>query len=202
MKTNQKELDKQYDLILKAQAKEEKTHFIFTSFIIVITLSTTLICLLFSYNSYIATKDATSKVVSNEATYYQTLSVSYNNGPVLDLQGIGNGYVLQSPKTITITNDGNTDITFNIKLTSIKSSLSSTNDLIYTITKDNEISSEKALPLNDENLIQEVVIHAEETITYTVNVSFKGVLGLNDYSNYYSANLQIVQKNGTTNLIG
>jgi hypothetical protein len=149
-----------------------------------------------------ATKDATSKVVSNEATYYQTLSVSYNNGPVLDLQGIGNGYVLQSPKTITITNDGNTDITFNIKLTSIKSSLSSTNDLIYTITKDNEISSEKALPLNDENLLQEVVIHAEETITYTVNVSFKGVLGLNDYSNYYSANLQIVQKNGTTNLIG
>ena len=49
------ELDKQYDLILKAHAKEEKTHFIFTSFIIVITLSTTLICLLFIYQPLIFT---------------------------------------------------------------------------------------------------------------------------------------------------
>ena len=123
----------------------------------------------------------------------------FNNGRVLNLEKINTGYELSTPKVIQITNEGNSDIIFDIKLTSIKTSLLSTNNLVYTLTRDNETSDAMELPLNDKIIAQDIKINPEQTISFILTVKYNGTIESNN--NNYSANIEIEQKNNKANLL-
>ncbi len=194
-----KELETQYSILIKAEAKKTEQRFIVMLVIMCISLISVIISLFFSAKAYINTKDEITKNVEESKNYYETLSITYNNGNILDLQGIGNDYSLSDPKTIQITNEGNNKITFSLKLSSIKSSLLATNNLKYSIEKDNQQITSKELPLSDGEILSNVTIDPEETFTYTIKVNFTG--SIDDYSNYYKANVDVVQKKSDTNLL-
>lgn len=92
-------------------------------------------------------------------------------------------------------------LTYNIKLTSIETSLTSTNNLTYTLTKDNEISASKDLPLKEDYLLKEIKLEPGETRIYKINVAFTGTLEYGNYSNYYKANVVIEPNNKQMNLL-
>ena len=50
----------------------------------------------------------------------------------------------------------------------IETSLLATNNLVYTITKNNEVSSPKELPLKEECLLKEITLTPGETVTYKI----------------------------------
>ena len=199
--TFKEELETQYAILIKAKEKNEKQRFNILLVILAITFISVIISVIFAYKAFSATKNIDNKNETKTVTYYQTLSTTFNGNQNLNLSGIGNGYELSSPKVIQITNEGNTDITFDIKLTSIKSSLSSTNNLVYTITRNNDTSITKELPLSDKVIISDIKISPEETITYVIKVSFKGTLEEGDYSNYYNSKIVIEQKDNKTSLL-
>lgn len=194
-----KELETQYNILIKAEAKKTERRFIAVFIIICITLLSTLISLVFAAKAYFNTKEDIVETKEETKEYYETLSVTYNNGNILDLRNIGTGYVLQNPKRIQITNEGNTEVTFNLKISSIKTSLLATNNLKYTIERENTTSISKELPLTDTDLLQDITIAPEETITYTIRVNFLGTI--EDNSNYYNAQIEVVQKSMATNLL-
>lgn len=199
--TFKEELETQYTILIKAKEKKEKQRFLIILVVLGITFISVLISVIFSYRAFSATKDINDENETKSETYYQTLSTIFNGNQILNLSGIGNGYELATPKVIQITNEGNTDITFDLKLTSIKSSLLSTNNLIYTITRNNEPSITKELPLSDKVLVSNVKISPNETITYVIKVSFKGLLEQGNYSNYYNAKIVVEQKDNKTSLL-
>ena len=195
------ELENQYTILIKAKEKKEHQRFVIVIVILGITLLSVLISVIFSYKAFSATKDIETVDKTKSETYYQTLSTTFNNTQYLNLSGIGNGYELSNPKVIQITNDGTTDITFDIKLTSIKTSLLSTNNLVYTLTRNNETSVTKELPLTDKTIASDIKIKPSETIQFIIKVSFKGVLEEGNYSNYYNSKVVIEQKNNNSLLL-
>jgi hypothetical protein len=192
------ELETQYNILIKAEEREQKRRTYIILAILTSTLIAVIISLIFSYNSFKNLNPSNNKK-SSEA-YYRTLSTTYNNTSRLDLVNISTGYELQSPKIITITNEGNTEITYNIKIVSINTGLLSTNNLEYTLTKNNETSVSKELPLQDTNIISNVKIGPKETNTYVLSVKFNGFL---DYGvNYnYSASVVVEQSGTKANLL-
>lgn len=196
------ELEKQYSILIKASEKKEKKYFIIIISILVMTLVGTIISIVFSSIAFHNSKDMNKEAGEKINTYYRTLAVTYNTGDKLELREIGNGYELSTPKTISITNVGDAKAKYNIKFSGIQTSLISSNNLTYTITSNNETSSPKELPLNEKNIISEVEIEPEETITYVIKVSFTGQMEENNYSNYYNANIVIEQIGDTAEILG
>lgn len=185
------ELENQYSILIKASEKKEKKYFIIIISILAITMVATLISCIFAGSAFRASKKINEKQEETINTYYKTLSIELNDGPTLDLKGIGNGYELRSPKTITITNNGDQEVTFNIKLGSIKTSLLSTSNLKYTIVTNNESSTPKDLPLSEKTIISDIKLEPEQTVKYIIKASYTGQMEENDYTNYYSAQIII-----------
>ena len=194
------ELETQYTILIKANERKERQRFIVLLFILCITLIAVVISVIFSYKALSATKTNT-KEVTESITYYQTLSTTFNGNSTLNLSGIGNGYTLSTPRTIQITNEGNTDIEFNIKLTGIKTSLLSTNNLYYTISSNGETSVRKELPLSESSIVSGVTISPDTTLTYVISVAYNGTMTEGDYSNYYNSNIVIEQIDNKSSLL-
>lgn len=195
------ELETQYTILIKANEKKEKQRFIILLVVLGITLLTVFISMIFSFKAFSATKKIDNKEKSTSKTHYQTLSTTFNGNQELNLSGIGNGYELSVPKTIQLTNEGDADITFDIKITGIQTSLLSTNNLVYTITRNGETSIKKELPLSENTIIKDEKISPEETITYIIKVSFNGVLETGNYSNYYNSRIVVEQKDNKSLLL-
>ena len=193
------QLENQYTILIKAEEREQKRRTLILYIICGLTLLMTIICLITVAISLGKTKQ---EIINNEEkTVYQTLTTNYNGNKYLDLQGIGNGYYLQEPKTIVISNEGTDTLTYNIKLTSVETSLTSTNNLTYTISKNNETSSQKDLPIKEDYLLKEIKLEAGETVTYKISVAFTGTLEYGNYSNYYKAQIVVEQNNKQMNLL-
>lgn len=203
MKKNEnfkKELETQYSILIKAEENDKRRKNIIIITILSITLISTLLSLGFSYQSFKYIKD-NKKTEIKENTLHTTLSTTFNNGSLLSVNNIRTGYVLESPKVITITNEGDTEITYNIKLVSIKTSLLSTNNLVYKITKHNETSNTKELPLVNNNIVTEAKIAPKETTQYILEVQYNGILDDYSVSNNYQANILVEQVNNSINVI-
>lgn len=194
------ELENQYSILIRANEKKEHQRYMILLSVILVTFITCLIGLFFSYKAYSSTKEIydDNKVITN--VHNQVLVTSFNNGSALNLGKITTGYELKNPKVITITNEGDSNITFDIKLTSIKTTLLSTNNLVYTITKDNNVSNAIELPLSDKTIAQNVTIEPSQTITFIIKVKFNGTIE-NNSENTYSANVVVEQKNNKANLL-
>ncbi len=195
------ELEKQYNILIQASEKKEKKYFIIIISILAVTLLGTLISCIFAGKAFSSSKNINTEEEEKINEYYKTLSVTFNNGSKLDLRGIGNGYELKEPKTISVTNEGDSDITYRIKLSGIRTSLISSNNLTYTITSNNETSSPRELPLSDKEIISDVKIEPNQTIQYIIKASYTGRMADNDYSNSYSANIVIEQVGDTAEII-
>ena len=195
------ELENQYSILIRANEKKEHQRYMVLLVIILITFSVCLVSMLFSFKAFSSTKEINddNKVITN--VHNHTLSTMFNNGRMLNLTKITNGYELATPKIIQITNEGNSDIIFDIKLTSIKSTLSSTNNLVYTLTRDNTTSDAMSLPLSDKIIAQNITIEPSQTITFTLKVKFTGTLDNTNLDNSYSANIVVEQKNNKANLL-
>ena len=194
------QLETQYNILIKASEKKEQKRYICILIILISTLLAVIISIIFAYKAYQSSNEIKGKE-KNSNTYYETLSVIYNGDNTLNLSNIGNGYNLVNPRTITITNEGEDDIIFNINLNSIKTSLLSTNNLIYTINSSNNESTNKELPLTDKTIINKQKISPGETITYTIMVKFNGTMESNNYSNYYNAKINIDIQNNKSDLL-
>lgn len=194
------QLETQYNILIKASEKKEQKRYICILIILISTLIAVIISIIFAYKAYQSSNEIKGKE-KNSNTYYETLSVIYNGDNTLNLSNIGNGYNLVNPRTITITNEGEDDIIFNINLNSIKTSLLSTNNLIYTINSSNNESTNKELPLTDKTIINKQRISPGETITYTIMVKFNGTMESNNYSNYYNAKINIDIQNNKSDLL-
>lgn len=194
------ELENQYTILIKASEKKEQKRFIILLTILSVTLVSTLISVIFAC---IALKNSTKIYTESKetVTHYQTLSITYNGNSTLNLANIGTGYELSTPKVLNITNEGDTEITFDIKLTSINTSLLSTNNLLYTIIKNNTESSSKELPLSDKVIVSDIKIAPDETISYIIKVAFNGIIEEDNQSNYYNAKIVIEQKDNKSNLL-
>ena len=194
------ELENQYSILIRANEKKEHQRYMILLSVILVTFITCLIGLFFSYKAYSSTKEIydDNKVVTN--IHNQVLVTSFNYGSVLNLGKITTGYELKNPKVITITNEGDSNITFDIKLTSIKTTLLSTNNLVYTIAKDKNASNPIELPLSDKAIVQDVTIEPSQTITFIIKVKFNGTIE-NNSENTYSANVVVEQKNNKANLL-
>ena len=194
------QLETQYNILIKASEKKEQKRYICILIILISTLIAVIVSIIFAYKAYQSSNEIKGKE-KNSNTYYETLSVIYNGDNTLNLSNIGNGYNLVNPRTITITNEGEDDIIFNINLNSIKTSLLSTNNLIYTINSSNNESTNKELPLTDKTIINKQKISPGETITYTIMVKFNGTMESNNYSNYYNAKINIDIQNNKSDLL-
>lgn len=193
------ELENQYSILIRANERKEHQRYMVLLTIILVTFFTCLVTMFFSFKAYSSTRELNEddKVLTN--THKLTLSTMFNNGRNLNLEKITTGYELSTPKVIQITNEGNNDIIFDIKLTSIKTSLLSTNNLVYTLTRDNETSDAMELPLNDKVIAQDIKINPEQTISFILKVKYNGTIENN--TNNYSANIVIEQKNNKANLL-
>lgn len=195
------ELENQYSILIRANEKKEHQRYMVLLVIILITFSVCLVSMLFSFKAFSTTKEINddNQVITN--THNHTLTTMFNNGRTLNISKITTGYELATPKIIQITNEGNSDIIFDIKLSSIKTTLLSTNNLVYTLTRDNSTSDAMSLPLSDKVIVQNLTIEPGETITFTLKVKFTGFLENNNTDNSYSANIIVEQKNNKANLL-
>jgi hypothetical protein len=195
------ELENQYSILIRANEKKEHQRYMVLLVIILITFSVCLVSMLFSFKAFSTTKEINddNQVITN--THNHTLTTMFNNGRTLNISKITNGYELATPKIIQITNEGNSDIIFDIKLSSIKTTLLSTNNLVYTLTRDNSTSDAMSLPLSDKVIVQNLTIEPGETITFTLKVKFTGFLENNNTDNSYNANIIVEQKNNKANLL-
>lgn len=194
------ELENQYSILIRANEKKEHQRYMVLFVIILITFSVCLVGMLYSFKAFSTIKEINddNQIITN--IHNQTLTTMFNNGRTLNLPKITNGYELTTPKVIQITNEGNSDIIFDIKLTSIKSTLSSTNNLVYTLIRDNTVSDAMSLPLSDKVIAQNITIEPSQTITFTLKVKFNGTIE-NNVENSYSANIIVEQKNNKANLL-
>lgn len=195
------ELETQYALLIQAQERKEKIVCILILSLLLLTLVSVLVSAFFSIRAFIATVNMKEKAENRNETFYQTLTTTYNDSSSLILNNIVSGYKLLTPKVIQISNEGDTDITFDIKITSINTSLLSTNNLVYSITKNGEASVSKELPLTEKSILNNVKIKPDETITYILNVSFTGIIDQSITNSYYNANIVVEQIDSKSNLL-
>ena len=194
-----KELETQYNILIKAEARKTNQRFIAIFIVLCLSLICGLLSLVFSAKAFFNSKEDIDKNNAIEKYYFETLSITYNGDKTLDLENIGTNYTLPNPRVVQITNEGNSPITFNVKISGIKTSLLATNNLRYTVERDGKPTLTKELPLSDTDILKNVVIEPNETITYTFKASFIG--NFDDYSNYYKASIDIVQQSNSSNLL-
>ena len=192
------ELETQYSILIKTEKKEQQKITIIILIILFITLASTLISLLFSYKSYKNSKNVIKDQIEQK-TYYQTLTTTYSDNEKIEIAEIINGYY-STPKTITITNEGDADIIYDIKITAIKTSLLSNTNLVYNITESNEVSIDRALPLKETSILESILIHPKETKSYIINIKNNGYVEP-ETINYYYGNITIEQNINKTNLL-
>jgi hypothetical protein len=195
------ELEKQYSILIKASEKKEKKYFIVIISVLVMSLVSTIISCVFASLAFSNSKKMNIIEEEKVNTYYKTLAITYNSGSKLDLKGIGNGYELKEPKTITITNEGDTDVIFNLKFSSIQSSLISTNGLRYTITTNNETTPPKELPLTNKVVLSDIKIEPKQSIHYIIKANYSGQMEANNYANYYNAEIVVEQVGDTAEIM-
>lgn len=203
MERNEKfksELENQYNILIQAQEKSEKRRFMLLFGVVILTFLSVLISTFFAFVAYRNTTKAQSDEASQTNTYYQTLSTVYNNTSSLELNNIVTGYRLSSPKTIQVTNEGDSNVTFNIKLSSVKTSLLSTSNLVYTLVGSDD-TNEVALPISDKVILENITLAPNESKTYTLNVHFRGIVDQEDSNNYYNAKIVVEQVNNKSNLL-
>lgn len=192
------ELETQYNILIKAEEKEQLKRTIIIMVILILTLISTIITSIYSIKSYNKSmKDY--EIIEDSKIFYNTLITKFNNTSSLVLSNITNGYYLQEPKYIYIANEGNNTITYSIIINSINTTLLSTNNLEYTITGNNtEITKE--LPLKDNTTLTTSTIEPGEVHEYTINIKFNGYM--DDYAiNQYSANIIIEQEDNKLTLL-
>ncbi len=195
------ELETQYTILIQAQERSEKRQFIALLVILVLTLVSVVVSTVFAFMAYRGSTKAHEDISETEKIYYQTLVVVYINGPKMELNNIVTGYRLNTPKVIKVSNEGNTEATFNIKIASIKTSFISSNNLFYTIDSNGENSSTKQLPLSDKVIMDNIKLGPNETKTYTINVVFQGTIPLEETNNYYHASIIIEQTDNKSSLL-
>lgn len=195
------ELSIQYSLLINAERKEQRKRTLIILIIFSVTLISVLVSTFFSYKAYKGTKDILSdNKTDTNSTYYQTLGIIYPNGRVLKMEGLYNGYEAPTPIVITVTNDGDYKITYKISIDSISTNLASNNNLFFTVTKNNETSAPKILPVKDEDIYTELVISPKETASYIINAYYNGVVPEGE-NMFYQGRISVTQTNSNSVLL-
>ena len=194
------ELSIQYSLLINAERKEQRKRTLIILIIFSVTLIAVLINTFFSYKAYKGTKGILSENKEESSTYYQTLGIAYPNGRVLKMEGLYNGYEAPTPIVITLTNDGDCKITYKISIDSISTNLASNSNLFFTVTKNNETSAPRILPVKDSDLYTELVISPKETASYIINANYTGVVPEGE-NMFYTGRISVTQTNSESVLL-
>ena len=194
------ELSFQYSLLINAERKEQRKRTLIILIIFSFTLAAALVSTFFSYKAYKGTKGILSENKTDNSTYYQTLGVIYPNGQKLTMEGLYNGFEAPTPVVITVTNDGDTKITYKMSIDSISTNLASNNNLFFTVTKNNETSAPKILPVKDDDLYTELVISPKESASYIISAYYNGIVPEGEYM-YYIGRISITQTNSNSTLL-
>ncbi len=194
------ELSIQYSLLINAERKEQRKRTLIILIIFSVTLISVLVSTVFSFKAYKNTKGILSENKTDDSTYYQTLGIVYQNGQTLKMDGIYNGYEAPTPIVITLTNEGNHRITYKISIDSISTNLASNSNLFFTVTKNNDTSSPKILPVKEDDLYNELTIEPKETASYIINAYYNGVVPEGEYM-YYQGRISITQTNSDSVLL-
>lgn len=193
------ELSKQYHILIKAEKKFQKIRTFSVLIIFILTFVSTCLCVFFSYKSYKNTSNILNEK-TNSTTYYQTLNVVYNNSKNFNLDNIVDNFSMPSPMILIITNDGNIELSYNIMITDISTSLITTNNLTYTITENNQTSVAKKLPTSNANILEDIIIKPKETKKYLITASYNGNID-ETQNNYYHAKINVYQSNSKSSLL-
>jgi len=193
------EIEHQSNILIKAENKEQRERAIIMLVILTATFIMATLALVFAIKAYNATKEANKIAKEESNTYYQTLVTAYSDSPVINIEKLTAGYQSE-PKTITITNDGDYDIKFNLKLISITTNLLSTNSLVYSL-KNEETDINKELPLQENTILNEVTIYPGETKTYTFNITYNGIIDSPEPIYNYKATMVVEQSNLKSTLL-
>ena len=163
------EIERQSNILIKAENKEQKQRAIIMLLVLTATFIVTILSLVFSIKSYKNTKKETKEEIEQSETYYQTLSTIFSDKDTINIEKLTAGYISE-PKTITITNEGDTAIEYNIKIVSITTNLLSTNSLMYNLSNNLGISINKELPLQEATILANEKIEPEQTKEYTFTI--------------------------------
>lgn len=193
------EVEHQSNILIKAENKEQRQRALVMLTVLTATFLITIISLVFSVKSYKNTIKTTKEEEEKAQTYYQTLVTTYNNGDTINIDKLTVNYE-SAIKTITITNDGDSPIEYNIKITSITTNLLSTNSLIYTLTSNTGNTISKELPLQESNIVSEETLDPGSTKVYTLVIKYNGTIEKNMEYNY-NAIIQVEQSNLKTDLL-
>ena len=168
----QDRFEKQKNILIKTKEKTNRNNNIIVFIIVIITLISSLLTFVFTYKLFKNTEKFKDDEVVENKKYYQTLSVIYNDDSKIKIENITNNYALNMPKIITLINEGNSDMSINIKLANIKTNLSVNTNFIYEITKNGETSLPKEMPLSDSTIVSDFTLSAGERIIYLLNIKF------------------------------
>src|SRR5574344_2807557 len=132
-----------------------------------------------------------------------TLKLRLTDTNVMDMDNDMTGRT--ESKTFTVKNIGDTSASYDILLTDVSTSFIGS-DLVYTITSNNDGGSktETVLPNTDETIIENVVIDAGITQTYTLTITFKET-GLDQNNNQgasYTGLIQISPRISSGTVVG
>ncbi len=194
------ELAFQYSILINAERKEQRKRTIIILIIFSITLISVLISTIYSYKAYKSTKSILSNNKVESKKYFQTLNVTYSGGRQFNLDGLYYGYESPTPMVISITNDGDYKINYKISISNIGTNLASNSNLYYTITKNNETSSPKILPVKDDDLLVDMTILPKETASYIIKANYTGIVP-EGVSMFYHANISVIQTNSDSSLL-
>lgn len=193
------EIERQSNILIKAENKEQKQRAIIMLLVLTATFIVTILSLVFSIKSYKNTKKETKEEIEQSETYYQTLSTIFSDKDTINIEKLTAGYISE-PKTITITNEGDTAIEYNIKIVSITTNLLSTNSLMYNLSSNLGVSINKELPLQEATILANEKIEPEQTKEYTFTIKYNGIIEKNMEYNY-KATIQIEQSNTKPDLL-
>ncbi len=100
-----------------------------------------------------------------------SLSVNYNDEKEIQADNLLPGWTTE--KTLTVTNNGDAEVKYNLYWSCIENELERTQDLTYTITENNNEIKTGTFPTEaEEKTIIEQTINKGETKTYTVKIEY------------------------------
>lgn len=196
----QDRFENQKNILIKTKEKTSRNNNIIVFIVVIITLISSLLTFIFTYKSFKNTENFKDDKVVENKKYYQTLSVIHNDDSKIKIENITNNYALSTPKIITLINEGNSDISINIRLSNIKTNLLVNTNFTYEITKNGETSLPKEMPLSDSLILSNFTLSAGEKIIYLLNIKFTGTIDNNIQNTYYNADI-IVEQNNKTELL-
>ena len=103
------------------------------------------------------------------------LSVSFQDGPEIVLDGALPGQKVL--KTFSVTNTGNTTVTYHLEFIDVINELTRNSDLVYTLTSTNDGAelSETIFPSEDGTFASNIEIPANTTQEYTMLIEYKNL---------------------------